>query len=53
MIRDLDIVQVGHQEVRVAANSDFRKMHESGVTAMLVDGVDPEPGHGEPHPGCG
>ena len=48
-VGDLDVVQVGHQEVRVAADADLRKMHQPGVAAMLVDGVDPEPGHGQPH----
>src|SRR4051812_39918213 len=45
LIRDLDIVQVRHQEVCVAANSDLGKMHQASVTTMFVDGVNPKQSH--------
>ena len=31
LIRDLRIVQIGHQEVRIAPNADLRQMHELRV----------------------
>ena len=33
----------------ISANADVRQMHELRIPAMPVDGLDPEPRHGEPH----
>jgi hypothetical protein len=48
-VRDLRIVEVREQKVGIAANTEGRQMHELRIASMPVDGVDPEPRHGEPH----
>ncbi len=35
MVGDLDVVQVGHREVRVAVNADGRQLHRPGMLKSL------------------
>src|SRR6516225_5089957 len=50
LVGDLKVVQVREEEVHVAGKADLWQVHHSGVTAVPVDGVGPEPGHCEPDP---
>jgi hypothetical protein len=48
-VSNLDIVQIGHQEVGIATNPDIGKMYQFGITAMLVNGLNPALCHGKPY----
>src|SRR6476469_243740 len=48
-IDDLNVVQVGEWNARVAADADFRQVHERCVAAMSVDGLHPQLGQCQAH----
>jgi hypothetical protein len=45
LVGDLDVVQIGEREVRVATDAGLRQVHDRHVPAMLVDGIPPQPRH--------
>jgi hypothetical protein len=40
-IRDLNVVQIRHQEVRIAGDASLGQVDQRCVAAIAVDGIDP------------